>query len=73
MDVRQLSLHFLNILPNQPIRLVQRAFLLADEYEQEQVGLEDVESACRFLLRHLIRATQSDETRAGLTKNTCRA
>ena len=55
-------------IPREFLRVVQRAFLLADEYEQEQVGLEDVESACRFLLRHLIRATQSDETRAGLTK-----
>ncbi|PRQ06705.1 hypothetical protein [Enhygromyxa salina] len=53
-------------IPREFVRILQRAFLLADEYGQAQVGGVDVQAAIRFLLRHLSRTTQSEATRNGL-------
>jgi hypothetical protein len=53
-------------IPREFVRILQRAFLLADEYERPRVEAVDVQAAIRFLLRHLTRTTQSEDTRKGL-------
>lgn len=53
-------------IPREFLRIIQRAFLLTDEYGLDQVGAPEVEAAIRFIRRHQVRQTQSDQTRTGL-------
>lgn len=55
-------------IPREFLRIIHQACLIADEYGQEGVGIEDVQAAVRASLRHLTRATQSEPTRQALMR-----
>ncbi|MCA9684074.1 MAG: hypothetical protein KC457_17875 [Myxococcales bacterium] len=55
-------------IPREFMRIVQRAFLLADEYERERIEKVDVESAIRYLRREASLRTQRASTRAALIR-----